>query len=47
MDMSRNKDVCQQKRYRYFVRDYDAKQYVKTIFERPVVLFLEHTKDLF
>ena len=31
-DVSRNRDVCLQKRYRYFVSDYDPKQYVKIFF---------------
>ena len=34
--------------YRYFVSDYDLKQYVKTFFERPAVfVFLEHSQDFF
>ena len=46
--MSRNKDVSLQKRYRYFVSDYDLKQHVKTCFKRPAVLvFLEHTQNFF
>ena len=34
-----------QNRYRYFVSDYDMKQYVKTFFQRLAVLILEHTQD--
>ena len=34
-----------QNRYRYFVCDYDLKQYVKTFFKRPAVfVFLERTQ---
>ena len=44
--MSLNRDTSQWNRYRYFVRDYDLKQYVKTFFKRPAVFtFLAHTQD--
>ena len=43
-NVSRNRDVCLQKRYRYFVSDYDLKQYVKTFFKRPAAFFRAHSR---
>ena len=46
MDKPRNRDVSLYNRYRYFVSDYDLKQYVKTFFLRPAgFIFLEHAQD--
>ena len=44
--MSRKRHVSLQNRYRYFVRDYDMKQYTwKHFFEDQPFWFLEHTQD--
>ena len=45
-DVSRNRGVSVEYRYRYFVSDYVLKQYVKTFFKRLVVLvfFRAHSK---
>ena len=43
--MLQNRNVSLKNRYRYFVRDYDLKQYVKTFFKRPAVfVFLKETR---
>ena len=40
--------ISLQNRYRYFVSDYDLKQYVKTFFLRPAAfVFLEQSQDFF
>ena len=44
--MPRNRDVSLYNRYRYFVSDYDLKQYVKTFFfKTSCFYFLEHAQD--
>ena len=46
MDVSRNKDVSLQNCYRYFVSDYDLKQYVKAFNKKTsAFVFKEHTQD--
>ena len=48
--VSQKRDVSLQNRYRYryFVSDYDLKQYAKTSFKKPAVfVFLENTQEFF
>ena len=49
MDLSRRMDVSLQNRYRYryFVSDYDLKQYVKAFFEKPAVFVSQSTIKIF